>query len=674
LNQVVRYQYDARRRPVSEIDAANNVTRFKYDVVDQLSFVQDARGNKTSYIYDSLGRLSKSTDPSDKTTSYKYDKASQLLEMTDRTGRLIRFQYNDLGELVSENWLNADLSPANVIQYTYDAIGQLAQANDGFSSMVLSRDVLNRVTQEQMAGPNGIPTTFLDTTYDSVGNRLTLLDTTNSVVGATNTWTYDNRNRVKQLVQTGVGIAPNRVDFARNALGQMTSLSRFADAAGQTSVAATAFAYDTLQRTTSIMHRNAASVVLNSFSYQYDTNSRISRITDIDGATNYTYDSRDQLTGANHADVANPDETYAYDATGNRTASSLHGAGYKTGVGNRIDSDGTYNYSYNDVGNMVRRVTIASGAVREFGYDHRNRLVQVTDRPSAAGIATQIVKYTYDLMNRRIAMNVDKTPGDAIDGVITYFVNDGDNVIADLIDSDGSGPASPVKSMRYLHGPAVDQVLAQESSASDVQWMLTDHLGTVRDLVNNGGQVVNHIKYDSYGNVISESNPALDTRYKYTGREFDAETGLQYNRARYYDAAIGRFISEDPIGFEAGDVNIHRYVTNRPVDLTDPTGKNPLVPIGIGLSFLIQLLAFLTYDKWPDSQPTPPEVPNPATACLSPDHKQTVRRSKATPFPLLTPFERLLLSKENLKNYDETKERNRKVMAKGNVIAIAKWI
>ena len=83
--------------------------------------------------------------------------------------------------------------------------------------------------------------------------------------------------------------------------------------------------------------------------------------------------------------------------------------------------------------------------------------------------------------------------------------------------------------------------------------------------------MVNHIKYDSYGNVISESNPALKTRYKYTGREFDAETELQYNRARYYDAAIGRFIAEDPIGLMDG-VNTYVYVRNQPQQSTDPSG------------------------------------------------------------------------------------------------------
>lgn len=58
----------------------------------------------------------------------------------------------------------------------------------------------------------------------------------------------------------------------------------------------------------------------------------------------------------------------------------------------------------------------------------------------------------------------------------------------------------------------------------------------------------------------------------YTGREFDSETGLQYNRGRYYDATTGRWISQDPLGFSAGDSNLYRYVANSPTNGTDPSG------------------------------------------------------------------------------------------------------
>ncbi|MFM6370040.1 MAG: RHS repeat-associated core domain-containing protein, partial [Dolichospermum sp.] len=89
---------------------------------------------------------------------------------------------------------------------------------------------------------------------------------------------------------------------------------------------------------------------------------------------------------------------------------------------------------------------------------------------------------------------------------------------------------------------------------------------------NNSGAVVNHFVYDSFGQVISESNPAIDTRYLFTGREFDQEIGLYYYRARYYDASTGRFLSEDPIAFNGGDANLYRYVMNDPVAKTDSTG------------------------------------------------------------------------------------------------------
>jgi RHS repeat-associated protein len=114
-----------------------------------------------------------------------------------------------------------------------------------------------------------------------------------------------------------------------------------------------------------------------------------------------------------------------------------------------------------------------------------------------------------------------------------------------------------------------------------VVWQLTDHLGTVRDLVNNSGAVVNHFVYDSFGQVISESNPAIDTRYLFTGREFDQETGLYYYRARYYDASMGRFISEDLIWIgelarmSSGDINPYHYVLNQPLVLKDPLGLYP---------------------------------------------------------------------------------------------------
>ena len=146
-------------------------------------------------------------------------------------------------------------------------------------------------------------------------------------------------------------------------------------------------------------------------------------------------------------------------------------------------------------------------------------------------------------------------------------------MILDFVDS-GS---DVVIEKRYLHGARVDQVLAQEDGNGDVIWHLTDHLGTVKDLVDSSGTVVNHFVYDSYGNLVSQTDETVVSRYLFTGREWDSEIGLYYYRARYYDATVGRFISQDPIGFEAEDSNLYRYVVNNPVDTVDPLGLFGLV-------------------------------------------------------------------------------------------------
>jgi RHS repeat-associated protein len=174
-------------------------------------------------------------------------------------------------------------------------------------------------------------------------------------------------------------------------------------------------------------------------------------------------------------------------------------------------------------------------------------------------------------------------------------------VAAVASDSDGDGNYRITD--RYLHSMATDAVLSMVSSAeatgaslnapttaslasADLLWTLTDHLGSVRDVVSAGGSIVRqHINYDAFGNRVGEvhrssggtlinvdSAAAVDALFGYAGREWDDAIDLQYNRARWYDPATGRFISQDPIGFEAGDANLYRYVGNSPTLFVDPSG------------------------------------------------------------------------------------------------------
>jgi RHS repeat-associated protein len=100
-----------------------------------------------------------------------------------------------------------------------------------------------------------------------------------------------------------------------------------------------------------------------------------------------------------------------------------------------------------------------------------------------------------------------------------------------------------------------------------VSYFLTDHLGTTTALTDGSGTLVETLNYDSFGNNAGSAR----TRYTYTGRERDPDTGLLYYRARFYDPQLGRFISEDPIGL-VGGINLFAYVFNNPATYTDPSG------------------------------------------------------------------------------------------------------
>jgi RHS repeat-associated protein len=138
---------------------------------------------------------------------------------------------------------------------------------------------------------------------------------------------------------------------------------------------------------------------------------------------------------------------------------------------------------------------------------------------------------------------------------------------------------------RYLWGAAVDQLLADEAPTypaigdptANTRWALLDHQNSIRDLVDfdeSDGSVdlIDHVIYQAFGQRAGEGDPDIASLFGYTGRLFDQQTDLQYNSARWYDAALMQWLSEDPIGFAAGDPNPRRYVGNDPVNKVDPSG------------------------------------------------------------------------------------------------------
>lgn len=485
--------------------------------------------------------------------------------MTDRNGRETGYSYDDIDRLISENWIG---NPQEIL-YSYDKASNLTQIGDLFSTLSFSYDARDRVTQVSNAGTPGAPEVVLDYAYDAAGNRTAMTETIEGVAGAVTNYAYDALNRMVQIGQGGTGVSEKRADFGYNALGQFASISRFADLAGNNGVTDTRYSYDALNRVTGINHENGAGNFA-FYNFDYDPGSRITAITDAAGRSEYSYDATDQLTGADHGNPLLADEGYDYDLNGNRITTETQGTDYVTGPGNRLLEDSRYTYTYDAEGNMTSRTDKATGELRIFEWDYRNRLIGVTDEASD-GMPLQQVEYTYDAFDRRIAKLVDGAPGDTVEGDTTHFVYDGDDVVLEF-DRLAGGDVDLAR--RNLHGPAVDQILAVERvGEGETRWLHTDHLGTVKTVTDEAGTVVNEITYDSFGNVEAQTDDNEAVRYGFTGREFDEETGQYFYRARYYNSSIGEFISDDPINFNGRDQNLSRYVHNDVLNFKDPTGE-----------------------------------------------------------------------------------------------------
>jgi RHS repeat-associated protein len=533
------YTYDDFGRQLTATDPMGHVTRKTYDEDGNVVTFTDPDNNTTLFTYDALGNRLSMTDPLGHSASRLYNADGQVLTQTDRDGRVQNFAYNGLGELITHTQYNAAGQLADVATFTYDDDGNTLTASNYAGTYTFSYDDEGEV--DSQTDPNGITLTY---TRDDDG-RVTLVSDS---LGGQIASVYNSDGGLTTRTLTASGGPTLTANFTYNADNLPLTLTRTSGA----TVATTQYTYDADSRLTQLAH-NGPSGSIESFAYSYDAGSRLTSVSNTKSGgttvTPYSYDGASQLTSAGSS-------SYAYDANGNRTA------GTTIGPGNRLASDGTWNYSYDAEGNRIGQTNITNGETWTFNYDDDNRLLTAVRRDHLGNLL-ETVDYGYDVFGDRVEEDVI-IPGAGTTTQRFAYGEDG-TLWADM---NGTGALQT----RYLNGDAVDEVLARESAGGAVAWYLTDDEGSVRDLVNNSGAVIDQIAYDAFGNVTAESAPTAGDRFKYTGSQYDAAVGLYYNVNRYYDPRTGVWTTQDPSGFGAGDANLYRYVGNAPTNATDPTG------------------------------------------------------------------------------------------------------
>ena len=525
-SKTTTYAYDDADRLTSVTDAAQNVTHYAYDAEGNLTSITDAASNQTTFAYDAHGWVQNTKFPSGLYEYYTYDADGNLKTKTDRNGQVIAYTYDNL------NRLSGKVYPDTTgVTYLYDLASRLTSVSDPTGTYGFTFDNMGRLvsTSTQFSFLSG--QTFTNNySYDPASNRIGYI----APDGGTTSYVYDALNRLTDQTNSWAG----HFHFGYDQIGRRVSL-------GKPNGVTTAYSYDSVSRLLSVLH-NIGTTSIDGAIYTYDSaGNRTAKANVLTGTTeSYTYDPIYQLTQVTQA--TQETESYSYDAVGNRLSSLLEG-NWQYNASNELTLTPSLSFTYDNNGSMLTKVD--SNGTTLYQWDFENRLTQVT-LPKSGGI----VSFKYDPFGRRI----QKTGPSGT----TNYIYDGANFVAEY-------DAAGIEAAKYAQGTGIDQPLAMNRSAAIVYYN-ADGLGSVTSLANGAGSLTNTYVYGSFGQSKSTTG-TLFNPFQYTGREREQESQLYYYRARYYDLALGRFTSEDPIRFPGG-LNFYKYVRNRPQSMGDPFG------------------------------------------------------------------------------------------------------
>lgn len=596
-----RYRHDELGRLIERVGPQGETTLYRYDPLDNLLEVVYPDETRTSYRYDAGGNLTQFTDPHGQTTRYRYGTCHRLLEVVDPQGATTNLEWgtepNRLQAIINakgERYSLAYNPAGRVVQvtgfdgstfrYEHDAVGnRIARTNDLEERIAYEHDALGRIVEIVLS--DGARATY---TYDEAGRLSAAVNDNGDVrferdelgrileeVQGSHRVAYQY-DRAGRLVQMKSSLA-HQVDYTfdqRGLLSQLTAdeVHQFTFTRNPNGIETERSlpgalqmyqSVDTMGRLLSqqVVAEQGREVASSDFledplvqrSYQWDA-TRVSGIQeDRQGDTTYVYDAVGHLTKTLR--TAGLEESFVYDVTGNLTfiqqGSVTEHLEY--GQGNRLLRKGNTEYEYDAAGRLIhKKEQNSSGPFSEektwtYQWDALDQLREVTTPEG------DIWTYQYDAFGRRISK---KGPERAVE-----YVWDRDAILHEV--------EGETKLSTWIFDVHTFKPLGKLEKGS-VYSVIPDHLGTPRELLDTRGEVVWSASYTSWGAIAAQQVTTIDCPIRFQGQWYDQESGLHYNRYRYYDPATARFICQDPIGLRGG-LNLYRYGLN-PINWIDPFG------------------------------------------------------------------------------------------------------
>lgn len=617
LGGVTTYGYDNMDNLVTFTNAANKTTNYTYDLEGNLTSIKDPAGRTEKFDYDEKGILTGHTQASGKKTTYDYDKLNDLLEKSyqDAKGETsekdVTYAYNSAGERVSMKDQTGKSS------YEYDALGRITKVTSG-SKKDVSYVYDDADNLQAIVYPDG---TKISYEYDLNDNLVKLTDRNRKVTtykhdalnrvtevtrsnGTKTEVSYDAEDHITKIVNTcgSCGKVISTYEYKYNDQGYVVGETATELEAGTRKTPSWEDWYnwgDTQKETDKADCEHQEKEIQTTRTYEYDDNWELTRCTEkAEGGKKTVHN-------------------YTYDKIGNRTSYEK----IEDGV-----SKAKYNYKYNDSNQLIKRTNakIWGDPGTTYSYDKDGNLIQECDKTNSADPVT----YEYTAENRLAVVKQGGTvlmaamyDGDnnrvfELDNTYKWEDCYGDEVLipANQRTEDGNSPkeqlASLVKGGSNAKGYTLTEyindinrenteVLAEYGADEKVRqaytygesgigervsvdkseessYYLYDGRNSVTGILTETANLTNSYQYDSYGNLTSGTADGVNY-YGYNGESTNVKTGLQYLRARYYNAENGTFTTEDSdLGTTENPLTRNRYdyTTNNPLNYSDPTGHS----------------------------------------------------------------------------------------------------
>ncbi len=517
--------------------------RFAYRDAERFSSITDRLGNRTSYAYDEQGRFASITDANGRVTSFRYGRLDAPDQMLLPDGSVESYEYDPGGQvrrIIAGSGPSAEIrrdelgrpieiryGDGEVCRFAYDGRGNVIEAANPEITIRYEYDDSGRVVKEDQAGQ------IVGYQYDAAGDLVGLAYPT----GETVAFHRDEELRLDGVKDWAGG--QHRFTYAGQDRGYEHSFPNGLKAAVELA--------ETGQPVVmTVRSGESAGRAIFGLRFEYDAEDRLRSLVDSDfGARTYGYDAESRLLQV-EADDGDMREVFTYDPAGNRTG--RNGTRAEFNALNQLISQGTIRCRHDDRGNL-ESYDGPDGPWR-FNYNRRNLLIRAV---SGSG---RVVEFGYDSFGRRLWKRSGAKE--------TRYVWAGEQLIREV---ETNGPETIARD--YLYEPGTFSPLAMRVRG-DIYCYHADHLGTPRRMTDRLGRVVWSADYRAFGEAIPRIDQVANP-WRLPGQYFDEETGLHYNRFRYYSPVLGRYLTRDPLTFLAG-TNFYAYVNNNPINATDPLG------------------------------------------------------------------------------------------------------